>query len=736
MDPEFADLVPLFAEEARDRLARLSATLSRLDDDRGALAEARRELHTLKGAGRMLQIGPLSELCHAAEELLAEPQPGLGRRLVRVADRLSAMVEEVAAGGEPTRDEPLLALLAGASLPELFEAPTPVPPAALTGADLGAPSAPSAPVAPPSAVAPAPAPERRAAELRLDASALDALAERATQVRLLALGVRPVVDRLYELAQLAEGGMREPQPMQVLAGLATMLRRLGVEVEGRERRLSRTADEQIDRIVALQLQPLRDKLQSLARSGRELGRSLGREIDVEVEGEEVRLDRRIVRELEEALIHLVRNAVDHGIETPAARIAAGKPPIGRLRISAAAEASRVRLRIEDDGAGVDPEAVRERAIAAGLVGETEGRALSPEAVWRFLFSPGFSTRSVISELSGRGVGLDAVSAAAARAGGEVFFRSTPGGGTRVEISVPVARRGESILVLRVGGLKLGLPSGSARRTSRLDPATVIERDGRLIAKVSAKSSLLSLGSFASSAAPAASDRPPDSSDRLVHFVPLDRLCGRDDALGRLLIEGMASGQPFAVSVDDVLGEEEVLVRPVARAAAADRAIEGVALLASGEPIGVLAPAALAERSLANPSVEVRPAAAIRRVRVLLVDDSLVTREMERRLLEDAGFAVHAVADGHEALARLGEESFDCVVTDIEMPGMDGLELTARLRALEPFAHLPIVVVSTRDRSEDRLRGLQAGADAYLAKQSLDAGELVELVRRLGGRYTP
>ena len=204
----------------------------------------------------------------------------------------------------------------------------------------------------------------------------------------------------------------------------------------------------------------------------------------------------------------------------------------------------------------------------------------------------------------------------------------------------------------------------------------------------------------------------------------------------MLVEGMVSGQPFAVAVDDVLGEEEVLVRPLARAAAADRLIEGAALLASGEPIGILAPAALAERSFRKQAIAPRVASAIRRVRVLLVDDSLVTREMERRLLEDAGFEVRAVADAPEALSRLGEERFDCVVTDIEMPGMDGLELTARLRAMESFAQLPIVVVSTRDRSEDRLRGLQAGADAYLAKQSLNAGELVDLVRRLGGRFAP
>ncbi|HXU45524.1 MAG TPA: response regulator [Thermoanaerobaculia bacterium] len=691
VDPEFADLVPLFAEEARDRLERLAGTLPRLEAEPAALAEARRELHTLKGAGRMLQIAPLSELCHAAEELLAEPHEGMARLLLRTADRLAAMVEEVALGRAPEADAELLALLAGgpAAQSPAGEAPDP------------AADAPSA--------APAPRALRAATELRLETSSLDALAERATQMRLLALGVRQVVERLYELAQLAEGGLREAQPFQVLAGLATMLRGLAVEVEGRERRLARSADEQIEKVLALQLQPLRAQLQALARAARDLARSLGCEVDVLVGGEETRLDRRIVRELEEALIHLVRNAVDHGIEPAAARLAAGKSAVGRIRIEAVAEGPRVRLTIEDDGAGVDPERVRAQAVAAGLVDARAAAGLSRDAVFRFLFSPGFSTRDEVSDLSGRGVGLDVVASAVGRVGGEVFFDAEPGRGTRVILEVPVARRGEGILVLAVAGLKLGLPSSSARRTVRLPAGAVVERDGRTLARV---------------------------EDRLVGFVPLGRLAGREESEGRMLVEGMVSGQPFAVAVDDVLGEEEVLVRPLARAAAADRLIEGAALLASGEPIGILAPAALAERSFRKQAIAPRVASAIRRVRVLLVDDSLVTREMERRLLEDAGFEVRAVADAPEALSRLGEERFDCVVTDIEMPGMDGLELTARLRAMESFAQLPIVVVSTRDRSEDRLRGLQAGADAYLAKQSLNAGELVDLVRRLGGRFAP
>jgi CheY-like chemotaxis protein len=201
----------------------------------------------------------------------------------------------------------------------------------------------------------------------------------------------------------------------------------------------------------------------------------------------------------------------------------------------------------------------------------------------------------------------------------------------------------------------------------------------------------------------------------------------------MILEGAVSGQDLALAVDDVLGEQEVLVRPLPRAAGADRLLEGLALLATGEPVGVLSPAVLAQREYLRAAPPAREGAAVRRLRILLVDDSLVTREMERRLLEDAGFEVAAVGDADEALSRLGEESFGCVVTDIEMPGMDGFELTAHLRSMEHFAQLPIVVVSTRDRPEDRLKGLKAGADAYLTKQSLDAGELVDLVRRLGGR---
>ncbi len=426
---------------------------------------------------------------------------------------------------------------------------------------------------------------------------------------------------------------------------------------------------------------------------------------MDLEGEETRLDRRIARELEEALVHLIRNAVDHGIEPPEVRVARGKPRAGRIRIKALADGPKVRLVIEDDGGGIDVARVLQQAVEVGLVDAGVAAGMGKPEALRLLFAPGFSTRKQVSEISGRGVGLDVVANAVARVGGEVFVESEPRRGTTFTVDVPVARRGESVMLLKVGQLKIALPASVVRRATRIGAAAVVERDGRTLAVL---------------------------PDRLVPFVPLSRIYGQPPADSQLLLEGIVSGQTLALAVDDVDGEQEVLVRPITRRAPTDRLLEGVALLASGEPVGVLSPSVLAQREYLRALPAARPVVAVKRTRVLLVDDSLVTREMERRLLEDAGFEVTAAGDAEEALSLLSEESFDCVVTDIEMPRMDGFELAAQLRGMEHFAQLPIIVVSTRDRPEDRLRGLKVGADAYLTKQSLDAGELVDLVRRLSG----
>jgi chemotaxis protein histidine kinase CheA len=745
LDPELAQLIPLFVEEVRDRLDHLATLAPQLGRDDGEDGEAKvlvkRELHTVKGAARMLQLGQVAELCHAAEEMVESPPADLVPLLVRAVDRLSAMVDDVAAGEAPEPATDLLRLLTESS-----EAAPETEPA---GPRAGREMSPEPPAAPDDAPGPAGSADQvavgvadvtaaealgrsglgrddglgdeglgddtadddtrkatTAGDVRVDASSLDAVADQTTQVRILALATRTSIERIYDLAKLAEDGLREPQPTQVLAVLATMLRRLAVDVESSQRRLLRSSEDSLERLLKLQLQPLRSYLVQMARYARELARSLGREVEVELEGEETRLDRRIARELEESLLHLVRNSVDHGIEAPDVRRAAGKSPVGKIKLSAEAASGRVRLVIQDDGAGIDPDAVVRQAVRSGLVDQALADSVTREEAYRLLFTPGFSTRRKVSEISGRGVGLDVVAGAVNRVGGEVFLSAEPGKGSTVVVEVPLARRGEQVLLVKVGQARLALPSAPIRQSERFDTADVLERDGRSFLKLDGK---------------------------LVPFVPLSEVFGQVPGERQMLLRGRVSGQPLALAVDEVEGEQEVLVRPITRTVAVEPALDGVALLPSGQPIGVLSPSVLAKRDFLRTKGRVAPMEMdVRRVRILLVDDSLVTREMERRLLEDAGFQVTAAGDAEEGLNYLGEEEFDCLVTDIEMPGMDGFEFTAHLRSIPQFSQLPIIVVSTRDRPEDRLNGLRSGADAYLTKQSLDAGELVDLVRRLSG----
>ncbi len=683
MDPEFADLIPLFVGEVRGRLERLGELSGRVEVDAAAAAEVRRELHTLKGAGRMLRLGVFAELCHAAEGVLQGARPNAGALLTRATDGLAAMVDAVALGRDPEADAALMAELAGG------------PPT------LAAPSAPASAPAQPDA---APGVASASGEIRIDAARLEAMTEGATRLRILARGAGRHVERLRDLARLADVSVREGQPQQALAALALALRRAEVEADATQARLQRAAEQQQEAFLALQVQPLQSMLMALARHARELARTLGRAVKVELSGGETRLDRRITRDLEEALVHLVRNAIDHGIETPEARAAMGKPREGLLRIAAVATGARVRLTITDDGAGIEPADVVEAAVRSGHLEPSRAGALGRDEALRLLFLPGFSTRGEVTEVSGRGIGLDAVAAAATRAGGFATIESHTGRGTEVAVEVPVARRGEEVVVVRAGATRLAIPAAAVGRVDRLRQEDVVERDGRTLAQ---------LGS------------------RLVPFVPLARLLGEEPAPVQLLLQGVHAGSPLAVAVDAVERSEEVLLRPGGRALAGNSLLDGVALLASGQPVGILAPQALAHGVSGRPT-GAAPHPRARRLHVLLVDDSLVTREMERRLLEDAGFDVTTAADGREGLTALAEAHFDCLVTDVEMPGLDGYALTRHVRAVPGLAQLPVVVVSTHDHPEERLKGLEAGADAYLAKQSLDAAELVGLVRRLAG----
>jgi chemotaxis protein histidine kinase CheA len=669
VDQSFDDLLPLFLSEAGERLDRLEKLLAEPSSAED-LARARRELHALKGAGRMLGMADFAALCHRAETLLERPTATSLEEVRELHRQLAATV----AGGSTA---PVVAS------------------AAVWSAD-GAPA---------TSLDAVEAALKASADVRVPTEVIDALSDRSARLRVLTVGSASLVNRVFRLAHLAERGVSEPAPRQVLATLATSLRQLGVEFDAGQRRIQRLSEGQLETLLREQVRPLRPVLESLARHARELSESLGKSLRVELSGGDTQLDRRIIVGLQEVLVHVVRNAVDHGIEHPAERTAAGKSPQGVVRLEAGSDGDLVRLEVTDDGRGVDRDEVVEIAVVRGILSPEEADSVDHREALRLLCRAGFSTRTEATDVSGRGIGLDAVASAVHGLGGDLWIDSEPGAGTAVTVEVPVSRRGERVVVLRVGQSVVAVPAAPVRSYRRIDP------EGRY------------------------ADRGGDTQLAIGNdHSPVRDLADLDGDFRRgpgVVVVGMVLGAPLALVADELLGSEEVFLKPAPVGVGMPTLCDGLAVLAGGRPVPVLSWQRLIELD-EDAWRSSRGSIRARTIRVLLVDDSRITREMIRRLLEDAGFAVTTCGAADEARRLLANEDFDCLITDIEMPETDGLELTRWLRADARLEDLPIIVVSTRDRPSDHRAGLDAGADAYLSKHAFEARELIKLVRRSSG----
>ncbi len=662
MQENLRELLDLFLDEAYGRLERLALAAPGVASDSATALVAQRELHALKGAARMMGLGEIAEACHRAEELAGrEGNPADPEGLVGAVDELASLTERLRSEARPGED-------------------------AGTGA---APDRESEPVAPEEV-------------LRAPRSTMDRVTDLSTRIRIISHGLAQPVRDLQRLVVLAEQGVTEENPGQVLAALAAALRNTSGLLETAQVHLWRASSEQVAQLLNVQMQPLEPTLLELARHARDLARDLGKEAEVEIQGGDVRLDRRMTSALFESLVHLVRNCVDHGIETPAERIEAGKPPRGLLTVQASQHGDRVTVTVRDDGGGLDREAVVEAARRRGLL-MSEQEDLPVEQI---VLLPGLSTRSEVSQVSGRGIGMDAVAAAVRALGGEVRVSSEPGEGTTITLNVPAARRGRRVIVVSVHDLLFAVPLSRVQAYYVWDDVVLEQRDGedRVLGRV---------------------------GDRVYPVVFLDEPKVIQGS-GGLYLEVLGGDRPYLVAAGAVKAVEEVLTHTLPGRVRNGTLFEEAGVLSTGDAVPLLTlgeSTSVAAAALGSVRSAMVP---VHRLRILLVDDSPVTREMERRLLEDAGLFVEAVSDAASALARLAQAEFDCLVTDIEMPGMDGLELTRAIRRSESLGSLPIVLVSTRSRPEHRLAGLEAGADAYVAKQEMQPGELGALIFRLAG----
>jgi two-component system sensor histidine kinase and response regulator WspE len=474
-------------------------------------------------------------------------------------------------------------------------------------------------------------------------------------------------------------------------------------------------------VISSRMRPFGDGVQGLPRLVRDLARQLGKKVELDIQGETTEVDRDILERLDAPLNHLVRNALDHGLETPAQRQAAGKPETGRLRIEAAHSAGLLSITVADDGRGIDLERLRRKIVERGLARDDLAAKLTEGELLEFLFLPGFSTAPGVTEISGRGVGLDVVHTMVQSVGGHIRVRAEPGRGASFQMQLPVTLSVLRAVVVRIAGEPYAFPHNRIDRVIRaprselhaLENRQYFEVDGQNVGIVMARQVLQLEG-----------PEEPGEDLLIVLFGERSLRCG--------------------VVVDALLGEQDLVVRPLDPRFGKVPNLHAAAILDDGAPVLIVDPDDL-RRSiekllqggrLQRAAASAAPAEERRQRRVLVVDDSITVREVERQLLANRGYLVEAAVDGMEGWNLVREGRFDLVVCDIDMPRLNGLELVRRIKADSRLQHLPVIIVSYKDRDEDRLLGLEAGANYYLTKSSFHDDTLIQAVRELIGNAEP
>jgi two-component system sensor histidine kinase and response regulator WspE len=747
-----ASLLELFSLEAEAQTQVLSAGLLALERDptqADQLESCMRAAHSLKGAARIVGVDAGVSVSHVMEDCLVSAQEG---RLLLRPEHIDALLQGTdllmriatpSNNPEVADIEAYVALMA-----RLLDPAAPlVAPAAPVMAELQleAPApkveSPAPAVEPPSA--PAPRKTKRTTEngervLRVTAERLNSLLDLSSKSLVETLRLKPHLATMQRLKRMQSNSLRALENLNVhlkdhalsleaqealedarrlFAQSQQLLMEKNAELDEFAWHASQRAQVLYDTALACRMRPFADVLTGQVRMVRDLGRDLGKQVRLEIEGEKTQVDRDVLEKLEAPLTHLLRNAVDHGIETPEQRLLAGKTAEGLIRLRASHQAGLLVLELSDDGNGVDLEKLRRSIVERNLSLAETAAQLSEEELLTFLFLPGFSLRDRVTEVSGRGVGLDAVQHMVRQLRGAVVLEQTAGEGSRFHLEVPLTLSVVRSLVVEVGDEAYAFPLAHIERMCDLEPADIVQvegrqhfwHEGRHVGLVAASQLL---------------QRPASQNSGQTLKVVVIR---ERDAI-------------YGVAVERFIGERTLVVLPLDERLGKVQDISAGALLDDGSVVLIvdvedmlrsvekLLNTGRLER-IARHSNQVVEAA---RKRILVVDDSLTVRELQRKLLLNRGYDVAVAVDGMDGWNALRSEDFDLLITDIDMPRMDGIELVTLLRRDNRLQSLPVMVVSYKDREEDRRRGLDAGADYYLAKASFHDDALLDAVVELIG----
>lgn len=749
-----ASLLELFSLEADAQTQVLSAGLLALERNptqADQLEACMRAAHSLKGAARIVGVDAGVSVSHVMEDCLVSAQES---RLYLQPEHIDALLQgtdllmRIATPGNtvgPADIEAYVALmerLLDPSQPTAKVAPPPAVPPPAVPAPLVEELPPEPEPAPPVASDP-PRQGKRMTEggervLRVTAERLNSLLDLSSKSLVETQRLKPYLASMQRLKRI------QSQSVRALDTLDGQLKTLDLNLEAQEaladtRRLLSEAQALLaektaeldefgwqagqraqvlyDTALACRMRPFADVLAGQVRMVRDLGRSLGKQVRLEIEGEKTQVDRDVLEKLEAPLTHLLRNAVDHGIEMPDQRLLAGKPAEGLIRLRASHQAGLLVLELSDDGNGVDLERLRGTIVDRHLSTLETVLTLSEEELLTFLFLPGFSLRDKVTEVSGRGVGLDAVQHMVRQLRGAVVLEQTAGQGSRFHLEVPLTLSVVRSLVVEVGEEAYAFPLAHIERMCDLAPNDIVQlegrqhfwHEGRHVGLVAASQLL---------------QRPPGQNN--------------DETLKVVVIRERDA--VYGIAVERFIGERTLVVLPLDDRLGKVQDISAGALLDDGSVVLIvdvedmlrsvdkLLNTGRLER-IARRSQQVTEAP---RKRVLVVDDSLTVRELQRKLLLNRGYEVAVAVDGMDGWNALRSEDFDLLITDIDMPRMDGIELVTLLRRDTRLQSLPVMVVSYKDREEDRRRGLDAGADYYLAKASFHDDALLDAVVELIG----
>jgi len=752
MDKDFLkELRATFAAETKERLDAVSAGLVELEHSTSPereleLVEALfRETHSLKGAARSVNAASIEAVSHALESLFSTLKrreiaqtPELFDLIHTAVDTIGGLLPSLKTGPSPAEKERLKNLVfrlhqaqRGTLLP-----PKPAPPA-----EQEEPTQ-TVKTTPPQTV-------------RISAGKLDTLLHQTEGMLTAKLAAAQRAEELRDIRR--ELALWEKEWKKTLPSLRRMRRRLKTQtgseppsgkndtptgrlldfldwnyssVKAVGYRLSRLAQGtehdllHLGDMVGTLLEDVREALMLpfssllalLPKLVRDLARDRGKEVELVMEGDTIEIDRRVLEELKDPLVHLVRNCVDHGIERPGERERQGKPRRGRVSVTVTlTESNRVEVVIADDGAGIDVIRLQEAAVKLGLVSLEGAEQADGQDSLSLIFASGLSTSPIIDDISGRGLGLAIVREKVERLGGTIAVETEAGRGTTFLITLPLTLSTFRGVLVQVAGHLFVIPTTDMERVARKGRAAIatvenretIELDGRTL-------SYILLGDVLDLPR---TERTDEDGDQLSFFVlPTEQ-------------GGIAFG------VDQIVGEQEVMVKGLGTQLRRVRNIAGATVLGSGKVVPILNSRDLVKSAIrvaaagtvfgyAAPAEESAPRS------VLVVEDSITARTLLKNILESAGYGVRTAVDGVDALTLLGTEDFDLVVSDVDMPRMNGFELTGRIRASRQLADLPVVLVTSLDSREDRERGVDAGANAYIVKSSFDQSNLLDAIRRL------